>query len=232
MEMNIRVGVIYMITSPSGRRYIGQTQDLTQRLYHYERLDCKSQKLLYRSLLKYGYIQHNIEVLEECEYHLLDEREVELIALHQCNVYRFPLAKGMNLCDGGGTVRGHKKSPEALEKMSNANLGKKHSEESKLRISAALKGRIKSPAECLAISNSLKGRGLSEEVKLKMRGRKPNKEWSLSQRLERTLLILDTDTGVYYYGIKDAGNAINKNMSSLYKELKGVYRSTTNLMLV
>lgn len=66
---------IYKITSPSGRIYIGQTTNSKDRFRRYYYLDCKEQTKLYRSFLKYGYLNHTFEIIEECDIQQLNEKE-------------------------------------------------------------------------------------------------------------------------------------------------------------
>lgn len=67
---------IYKIESPSKRIYVGQSIDIVKRKLQYERgYGVKGQKFLYRSLLKYGWDNHNFEVIEECSIEELNNRE-------------------------------------------------------------------------------------------------------------------------------------------------------------
>lgn len=67
---------IYKITSPSGKIYIGQSSNLKQRIKDYEKtIHCKGQKRLYHSLIKYGFNNHQFEVIEYCSFSSLNERE-------------------------------------------------------------------------------------------------------------------------------------------------------------
>ena len=52
-----------MITSPSGKIYIGSTKNIKSRWNEYELLHCKNQIKLYRSFLKYGVKNHIFEVV-------------------------------------------------------------------------------------------------------------------------------------------------------------------------
>jgi group I intron endonuclease len=56
-------GFVYMITSPSGKIYVGSTEDIDQRESNYKKGHCKGQIKLYRSFKKYGYINHKFEVV-------------------------------------------------------------------------------------------------------------------------------------------------------------------------
>lgn len=58
---------VYKITSPTGRVYIGSSINIEKRLRGYKNLQCKAQKLLYRSLNKYGVESHKFETVLYCE---------------------------------------------------------------------------------------------------------------------------------------------------------------------
>jgi len=66
---------IYKITSPSSKVYIGQAKDILKRWKFYKTLNCKSQTILYYSLIKYGAELHTFEIIEECKFSELNERE-------------------------------------------------------------------------------------------------------------------------------------------------------------
>jgi len=55
--------VIYKISSPSGKVYIGQSWNYRERVRHYRQLKCERQTKLYASLLKYGVDNHTIEIV-------------------------------------------------------------------------------------------------------------------------------------------------------------------------
>jgi hypothetical protein len=61
-----KLGYVYMITSPTGRIYIGSTKNIQNRIKSYRTLNCKNQVKLYNSLLKYGWENHIFEVIMEC----------------------------------------------------------------------------------------------------------------------------------------------------------------------
>ena len=59
---------IYKITNPSGKIYIGESQDISLRTYYYSIVSCHKQRKLYNSLKKHGWENHIFEIIEECEF--------------------------------------------------------------------------------------------------------------------------------------------------------------------
>ena len=75
IQSSIPIIGIYKITSPSGKIYIGQSIDIQKRFNSYYQLYCKKQIKIYRSLKKYGSEDHIFEIIEECNWQQLNERE-------------------------------------------------------------------------------------------------------------------------------------------------------------
>lgn len=76
---------IYKITSPNGRIYIGQSNNIERRFKEYENLNnCKKQLKLFRSFLKYGVINHIFEFIEECLIEELNIKERYYQELFDC----------------------------------------------------------------------------------------------------------------------------------------------------
>lgn len=99
------MGVIYKITSPTGRAYIGKAKDLRKRINSHK---CASKKglniLLHNSIRKYGWEAHVLEVIEEVDNSSLNDREVALIKEH--NTYWIDNPMGMNMTIGGDGNKG------------------------------------------------------------------------------------------------------------------------------
>jgi group I intron endonuclease len=168
-------GVIYKLTSPTNKVYIGQTMDLAKRIRYYKTLQCKNQHTLYRSIKKYGFDSHKLEIVEEVDVEILMDRERFWIEKLQTNCAKYPKSNGLNLCDGGRGTRGRVASEESKmknsirnkgkvmseeskRKISLAGIGRKHSEESKIKMSIANKGKLISSETRKKISDTLKGR--------------------------------------------------------------------------
>jgi group I intron endonuclease len=108
-------GVIYKITNPTGKIYIGCTIDWKRRFSEYRRLSMVGQRKLYNSLKKYGYENHVFEIIEECNETMLHEREIYYINYYNC------ITEGLNIRLG--------------------NRNGRLTEETKQKISESLKGR-------------------------------------------------------------------------------------------
>ena len=171
------MGVIYKITSPSNKIYIGKTYDLRKRINSHK---CSAKKnknlILYNSIRKYGWDAHVLEVLEDVEDSLLNEREMHWIKEFNSYCQENPMCMNMTL-GGDGQRSSWMHDTERREYMSklfsgegNKFYGKKHTEETKKIISekasirnkergttipkwGAEKGRLKVIKPCLAYNN-------------------------------------------------------------------------------
>lgn len=104
---------IYKITSPSERIYIGQSTNIEKRKSNYEKLKCKGQPLLYRSIAKYGFSAHIFEVVEECATEDLNVRE-----RHWQDLYNVIEVGGLNCKLTATNELKQVHSQKTLEKMS------------------------------------------------------------------------------------------------------------------
>lgn len=178
-------GVVYLMTSPSGRHYVGQTWDLETRLAAYKRLavrgDLGRQPAIMRALIKYGMEKFDIKVIVSNI-----KSQDELNELERKFVLRYgSLAPaGYNLTTGGGeggkvsdvTRRrmsevklGVPQSPEHVANNRAARLGSKASTETKKKMRAAKLGKPLSEQHCKAISISQRGKPRSPVSIAKMR---------------------------------------------------------------
>lgn len=98
---------IYKITNPKGAIYIGKTKDFKKRMSFYKNSLCKSQKKLYNSIVKYGWKNHAIEVIENISKEQVSDREIYWINFFKTNYKRYPENKGLNLSDGGENNKGN-----------------------------------------------------------------------------------------------------------------------------
>lgn len=207
---------IYKITNPKGKIYIGQSIDIEYRIKSYKKLiRCKSQKKIYNSLIKYGINNHFFEVIEECSIELLNERERYWQDFY--NVLKF----GLNLKLTNTNDRSGKMSIESRQKMSNAQIGNKktlglkRSELQKQMISQRMIGNKPWNKGIKRTYCELKK--MSENRKGKMKG----------ENNHMSKLILNTQTGIYYYGIKEACQSFDCNYNSMRDRLNGKTKNKT-----
>jgi group I intron endonuclease len=164
----MRTGYIYKIINPKGKVYVGQTINLQSRIKNYRNLKCSNQKILYNSILKYGWENHKFEIIETIEIEndksLLNEKEIFWIKELKS------FGDGMNCNAGGNGNVGRKCSEETKKKISQGNLGKKQSDETKKKIAEASKGRSHIVTQDVKdkISRSKQGQQVSDETKQKI----------------------------------------------------------------
>lgn len=175
---------IYKIINPKGRIYIGKTNNFKKRLGDYRNVNCSNQKLVYKSLKKYGFQNHKIEIIEEFEsgVEYCNGKEMFWIRSNMSNIYKYPKQNGLNLTDGGCGRTGCKQSEETKKKLSDyfkANPVKAKyrpltQEEKEKRAESFkrtwdLKGRKRDiPKIRIPRGHSIKGRRLSPNTEFKM----------------------------------------------------------------
>jgi group I intron endonuclease len=170
---------IYKITSPSNKIYIGQTTNYSKRHNAYKNHKCKGQPKLFASIEKYGFINHTIEIVKECQVEDLNYYE------RYYQEYYESVLDGLNLRYTATTDKSGFMSEETKKKMSDSGKGKiiteewrknlsiagmnrRHTEEEKQKISQANKGKIKTPEHIAKIQATLKTMQMpkrSEETK-------------------------------------------------------------------
>lgn len=131
--MSKEISCIYAISNTiNNKQYIGQTIDFNQRQTNHLsslRNNTHSNKHLQNSWNKYGESNFEFRILKECSVEELDNWEKWFISAYQTynRKYGFNYEKGGNL----------KKivSQETKQKLRQINLGKKHSEKTKWKVS-------------------------------------------------------------------------------------------------
>jgi hypothetical protein len=149
---------------------------------------------------KYGFdiifLEENID-----EYTAFEKEKYWIERIGRLKLNNGPL---INLTDGG----------EGTSGLTPWNKGKKHSEETKLKISNIHKG-----------NTYRRGSKLSKETKSKISKSKINK---ISSHKE----IIDIETGIFYYTITEAAEAYNIKRTTLNARLKGQNKNNTNLRYI
>jgi group I intron endonuclease len=65
---------VYKIINPQGETYVGQSKNIEKRWKQYKRGENLEQPKLIQSFLKFGWINHTFEIVEECENTIEQEK--------------------------------------------------------------------------------------------------------------------------------------------------------------
>jgi group I intron endonuclease len=217
---NEKTSVIYKITSPNGKIYVGQTVNFSDRIKKYKYNGFKVQKKLWNNCQKYNWSPiDNIEIIETCLIDELNDREIYWIN------YFDSYKNGLNLDLGGNGKFGYKHSDETKEKLRLANLGKKHTEEAKAKISVWNKNRPQEISD--RIGQSHLGKKHTEETKAKIRETKKNNPYKMTpeQRLKISVSNLGSKRNL---GKKHTDETKNKISNSK----KGVSNSLIKIKII
>lgn len=238
------MGIVYKITNPKGKVYIGQSIQYQRRKSNYKGLNCKSQTKLYNSLKKYGYENHIFDIIEECPPDILGKREK-----HWKTHYN-SIQEGLNI--RYDEERGGKLCKSTCEKISKAKKGVKYSKESSLKKAISLKGIPKSQEHKENISKSKKGisnptkgqpkpKGFGEKLSQnKERSKKISEshkgkphprtqEWNknLGKSISKSIFMLNLKGDILkeFQSIKKAGEYLNKPPSSIGEVCRGIRKT-------
>ena len=183
---------IYKITSPSNKKYIGQSIDIKRRFSQYKKGLCKNQTKIYNSFLKYGVENHTFEIIDKCTIELLNERERYWQEYYNC------VENGLNCKYTKTNDKSGNLSEETKEKQrGKRNLSKEQKNKYALNLknqqakdkywfkkcTKGIVGRKKTIEERLKISLSNTGKVHSEKAKIKMSLSKKNMTEETKQKI-------------------------------------------------
>ena len=111
-ENRKKVAVYRWVNKVNGNTYIGSSINLHVRMYTYFSLRslAKSNRPIDRALLKHGFSNFRLEILEYCSYEDVLKREQYYLDLYKPHY---------NIATIAGSTLGYKHSQESLEKMRN-----------------------------------------------------------------------------------------------------------------
>lgn len=195
---------IYKITNPKNKIYIGQSIDIERRFKEYKKLHCKQQPKVYNSLQKYSPENHIFEIIEECTYDQLNNREL------YWKLYYNSVNEGLNceLYDNGIGPRSNevKQKIGKIHKGNKYNLGKKRTEETK---------KLQ--------SDIAKNQPWRKNVGASQKGKKKHSNQHIKQMCKK---IIDNNTGIIYNSCTEASMDLNISMSLISNSLKKIYKTS------
>lgn len=84
---------IYKITSPENEIYVGQSINIDKRIKQHKKGSCSNKKLT-ESIKKYGWENHKVEIIVECDPEELNSKESEWIKFYKENYTVFNQPQG------------------------------------------------------------------------------------------------------------------------------------------
>lgn len=226
MQKGIDCG-IYKITSPSGRVYIGQAEVIERRWKAYTQMNSKTKRQvkLWRSFMKHGVENHIFEIIEECSVEDLNCRE------RYWQDFYDVLNGGLNCvlqeCGEDRRVYSEETKQKRKQNFKPRILTDEDREKIRVRMigNSYSTGRKREQYEKDAISFTMKTTGMCSKENNNMWGKfgadNPNSK-----------IILDLETGIFYYGVKEASSSKGIPYSSLKKIMCGERVNKTSLIYV
>jgi group I intron endonuclease len=173
-ENRNKSGIYRLINIINNKSYVGSSVSLSRRFKYYYSLIClektmnKGNSVIHRALLKYGYSNFSLNILEYCEPDVLIKREQYYIDL---------LNPEYNILRIAGSSLGFKHSEAAKTQMSINNTGKnnplfnkKHTYETRNKIRESIKSLIRVNNKPKVVTNetklrmSLRSQGIKVKV--------------------------------------------------------------------
>lgn len=190
---------IYKITNPLGQVYIGQSKRIERRICDHKTNKRWDARKLKDSFIKYGVDNHIFEIELECSVDELNDKERYYQILYESTV------KGLNLSLNRSTTEKGSHHLETKIKMSILNKGRKHTKETRLKMSNAVK------------KNLIKDPNMySHQI-----GKIP----------PCSRMCLNVENGVFYDSIKDASRGLNIKYTTFRAMLFGVNKNKTYFIL-
>ena len=219
-ENKNKSGIYKFVNKLSGSFYIGSAKNLRTRIYSYLQLSIllkgKNNSIITRALIKYGYSNFSLEILEYCDVSKLIEREQ----------YYFDLLEpDYNIAKVAGSTIGVPRSEEFKNKLRELRKGKVHKEETKLLMSQIH----------LGANNSMFGKNHTDQTKELIRLSKVGKVLDTQTKnaisasngtpIFLYALCSDCSTDKYclvkqFVSFREAGKYINMSHSNVSRYLK------------
>ena len=167
------VALLYRLTSPSGRAYIGITNNVKKRWQeHANASRCGSKCALHLAIKKYGFENFTKEILVKSYLDYAKDLEVKAII-----AYSTMVPAGYNMTAGGDGTVGYIFTEAQKQRMSLAQKGKTMPDDQKQKIRATLKATPRRPEWGENISKAKKGVSQTDEAR-KIRAESQKLKWA------------------------------------------------------
>ena len=192
-------GIYAFRNKENGRVYVGQTKRVLTRKRQHERGDTKNSTRFHNAMNKHGADGFDFAVLEYCETHLLDEREVywiiQLNSLHP---------NGYNLTTGGGAFQ-------------------KHHEETKRKFSENQKKKIAEGTHIYQSKEFIE-KNRKHQIELGKLGKHSSQQPEFQAKRNKTVQERIAETGKFFKHSPKTIDAYRKKQQDLYSMGKGQFQ--------
>lgn len=216
---------VYRITNTvNGKLYLGITVNPIKRWWEHKRCAKKTHTKLYNAIKKYGAEAFKFEVLHWCNSRE-DARDLENLAISVCD----SIAKGYNMCPGGGggiageenPLFGKKLAPEVCAKMSAVAKKRGMSAEHKARLAQARIGSKKPEHWKQTMREKRLGMKLSLEWRDNLKkGWEKRKAKNLTSH--NALRVLCNETQEVFSSISEAARAHGMSLEAVRRQCLGI----------
>lgn len=214
---------IYKITSPSNRVYIGQSEDIYERISSYISGRCGNQRKLYYSIKKYGWENHKFEIIHICKVAKLNAMEIYYAKLYNAHDKKL----GMNLRECGGSRGRHSEESKKLMSKNSCFRGER-AQEIIERIAKKNRGKKRTPETIKNISDAHKGYVMPQSQKDKIAKANSGRVYNKT----KIKIVLDLYTGIFYDGMADAAKYSNVNKNTLGCQLRRKSKCNKRFIIV
>lgn len=206
LKENKNKSVIYrFVNKINGKTYVGSSTNFTTRLYKYFSLKhlVEHKTHIHNALLKYGFFNFRLEILEYPNANVVIEREQYYLNL---------LAPEYNILATAGSSLGFKHSQETLYFFRNI---REVSEETKKNLAKAAIGRVLTEKDKNKIAEKRKGIKLSDETRAKMSA-------TTAAQIGVSILVknINTDETIEYKTITEAAGVLGVSRTAINKVIK------------
>lgn len=218
---------IYKITSPTGRVYIGQSENITSRIRNYSGLQAKGQPRLYASLKKYGWKNHQFDIIEYCL-----EEELNCSERFWQDEFDVLSKNGLNCVLQECGVKRKKYSEESIKNKSlNHPTAVKVIDTDTLIIynsitQTAKEFDMRTCTLCLQLNGKYKSKTTLMLHSEYLKGKKELNRYIYAYK------VIDIVTKTVYKNPKQASKALDIKYSTLLSKLNGKYNNNTDLVFL